>query len=59
MKTLLSGVLRRYRVVAEEKTLRNINMRVKLNLIMKPVNGFQVILQRRVPKIPYRNADGV
>lgn len=48
VKTALSAVLRRYRVVAEENTLRNPYIRVKLDVMMKAANDYQITLERRV-----------
>ncbi|CAK1553507.1 unnamed protein product [Leptosia nina] len=48
MKTLLSSVLRRYRVVGEPENGPIPNIRVKLEIMMKAVDGFEVALEERV-----------
>ncbi|XP_026328888.1 cytochrome P450 4C1-like [Hyposmocoma kahamanoa] len=50
MKTALSAVLRRYRVVVTEDALHNPYIKVKLDVMMKAVDEYQVALERRAPK---------
>lgn len=50
VKTALSTVLRKYQVVAEEHTLRNPYIKVKLDIMMKAVDDYQIALERRMPR---------
>ncbi|XP_072940755.1 cytochrome P450 4C1-like [Epargyreus clarus] len=47
VKTALSAVLRRYRVVGENEHSNAPRIRVKLDIMMKAVDGYQVALERR------------
>ncbi|XP_026328887.1 cytochrome P450 4c3-like isoform X2 [Hyposmocoma kahamanoa] len=58
MKIALSTILRRYRIVGKEGTLRNPFIKVKLQIMMKAVDDYQVALERRVPKTSDCNARG-
>ncbi|XP_049866094.1 cytochrome P450 4d2-like [Pectinophora gossypiella] len=50
VKTAVSAVLRRYRVVGKEETSPAPTIRVKLDVMMKAVDGYQLALERRRPK---------
>ncbi|XP_059048275.1 cytochrome P450 4c3-like [Achroia grisella] len=49
MKTALSTILRSYKVVGECETTAIPRIRVKIDIMMKDIDGYQVSLTRRVP----------
>ncbi|XP_059048276.1 cytochrome P450 4c3-like [Achroia grisella] len=49
MKTALSTVLRSYKVVGEHETTAVPRIRVKIDIMMKDADGYQVALERRLP----------
>ncbi|KAL0840547.1 hypothetical protein ABMA28_015765 [Loxostege sticticalis] len=49
VKTALSAILRRYRVVGEMESNSIPHIRVKLDIMMKAVDGYQVALEKRKP----------
>ncbi|XP_063839462.1 cytochrome P450 4c3-like [Ostrinia nubilalis] len=49
VKTALSAVLRKYKVVGPKEKTSQPHVRVKLDVMMKAVDGYQVALERRQP----------
>nr|QLI62189.1 cytochrome P450 40 [Streltzoviella insularis] len=49
IKTALSAILRRFRVVGERETSTIPKIRVKLDIMMKAVDGYELALERRKP----------
>ncbi|CAK1553503.1 unnamed protein product [Leptosia nina] len=47
IKTAVTGVVRNYRVIGEEEKTPTPHMRVKLDIMMKAVDGYQVALEKR------------
>ncbi|CAF4776296.1 unnamed protein product [Pieris macdunnoughi] len=47
IKTVLSSILRRYRVVGEPEAGPIPHMRVKMEIMLKPLDGFEVTLEER------------
>nr|ARA91652.1 cytochrome P450 monooxygenase [Pieris rapae] len=47
IKAAITGVVRKYRIVGEEETSPAPSMRVKLDIMMKAVDGYQMALEKR------------